>query len=164
MAARPPAIALRRAGAADIAALWALRTRAVRSGCAAHYPARTVELWSATPVPPAYAGLVAAGGAVLAESARGLLGYAILERGGGEVDAVFVDPDCAGLGVGKLLLRALEEMAGADGTGRLHLYASLNAVAFYRAAGFVALRAARYPHPSGVELDCVYMEKTLAPE
>ena len=46
---------------------------------------------------------------------------------------------------------------------RLHLSASLNAVPFYRAAGFVALREEAYAHPSGISLASVAMEKVLAP-
>ena len=45
---------------------------------------------------------------------------------------------------------------------RLHLSASLNAVPFYRAAGFVALREEAYAHPSGISLASVAMEKVLA--
>lgn len=154
-------IALKRAAAADIPALWALRTAAVRQSCASHYSAHQIALWSAAPPPPGYQALAAGGGAVLAEREGALLGYAMLNRGQAEVDAVFVDPACAGQGVGKMLLGALERMAAAHGLRRLGLFASLNAVAFYRAAGFVAVRDERYAHPSGIELDCVYMEKDL---
>jgi putative acetyltransferase len=160
--AQPGAIAFRVGGAADIAAMWALRTAALRRGCASHYPPQVLETWSASPPPGGYAGLVGQGGAVLAESDQRLLGYAILDRASGEVNAAFVDPDCAGRGVGTALLRALRALAGADGIARLHLYASLNAVGFYRAAGFTAVRDEQYAHPSGVALSCVYMEQALA--
>ncbi|MEC5161446.1 MULTISPECIES: GNAT family N-acetyltransferase [unclassified Janthinobacterium] len=160
-AARRGALAFRVGGAADIAALWALRSAALRRGCASHYPPRVVELWSACAPPDGYAGLLDGGGAVLAESEQGLLGYAVLDRASGEVCAVFVDPDCGGRGVGKALLQALCELACADGIARLYLYASLNAVDFYRAAGFTAIRDEQYAHPCGVALSCVYMEMAL---
>ncbi|MDC8759149.1 GNAT family N-acetyltransferase [Janthinobacterium fluminis] len=158
-----PTITLKAAAAADIPALWALRTDAVRRSCASYYAPGIIAVWSAAPLPPVYAALVAGGGAVMAESAGELQGYAILDRGNGEVGAVFVAPDSGGRGVGKILLGALERMARADRRARLHLYASLNAVGFYRAAGFVPLREAQYAHPSGIALDCVYMEKALLP-
>ena len=76
--------------------------------------------------------------------------------------AVFVDPARVGLGIGKRLLAALEQLARRRGIVRLHLFASLNAVPFYRAAGYVALREEAYAHPSGISLASVAMEKVLA--
>ena len=70
-------------------------------------------------------------------------------------------PARAGLGIGKRLLAALEQLARGRGIARLHLSASLNAVPFYRAAGFVALREEAYAHPSGISLASVAMEKQL---
>lgn len=153
---------IRRAASADIAAMWELRTRAVRSSCASHYAADVIAAWAATPVPDSYEAQVAAGGALLAEQAGKLLGYSILILESGEVDAVFVDPLSAGRGVGRALLRGLEQMAAARWAPPLHLYASLNAVEFYQAAGYVAVRGHRYAHPSGLLLDCVYMERRVA--
>lgn len=150
---------IRPAASADITAMWALRTRAVRLACASHYPPEVIAAWSATPLPAAYEGKVAAGGAVLAEEAGALLGYAILIADSGEVDAVFVDPSSAGRGIGRALLRELERLAVACAAPPLHLYASLNAVRFYRSAGYLPIRDHRYAHPSGLLLDCVYMER-----
>ncbi|NHZ42529.1 GNAT family N-acetyltransferase [Massilia sp. CCM 8693] len=152
---------LRTATLPDIDAMWALRTRAIRHGCPGHYPSEVIEPWSASPVPRSYPALLHSCGAVIAEEQGAMLGYAILDIATGEVDAVFVDPAAGGRGIGKTMLAALERMAMARGCKRLHLSASLNAVVFYRAAGFVALRNAVYAHPSGVALDCVEMEKFL---
>lgn len=153
---------LQAATLADIDAMWALRTRAIGHGCPGHYPPEVLGPWAAAPVPQSYPGLVQAGGAVIAQEEGAMLGYAILDVRTGEVDAVFVDPGAGGRGIGKTLLAALEQMARERDFGRLYLSASLNAVAFYQAAGFVALRHAVYPHPCGVALDCVEMERQLA--
>lgn len=155
-------LTLRPATLADIDPMWALRTRAIRHSCPGHYPAHVIGPWSAAPVPRSYPALVQAGGAVIAQEQGAMLGYAILDLLTGEVDAVFVDPEAGGRGIGKTLLAALEQMARERGFARLVLSASLNAVAFYRAAGFVALRDAAYAHSCGVALDCVEMEKHLA--
>ncbi len=152
---------LRAATAADINAMWALRTRAIIHSCPDHYPPDVIAPWSAAPVPRSYPALVQSGGAVIAEEQGAMLGYAILDLATGEVDAVFVDPAAGKLGIGKTMLAALERMAIGRGCTRMYLSASLNAVAFYRAAGLVALRNAVYAHPSGVALDCVDMEKCL---
>ncbi|NHZ64737.1 GNAT family N-acetyltransferase [Massilia genomosp. 1] len=152
---------LRAAALSDIDAMWALRTRAIRHGCRDHYAPEVIGPWSAAPAPLSYPGLVGKGGAVIAEEQGAMLGYAILDVGTGEVDAVFVDPAAGGRGIGTTMLAALERMALGRGFTRLTLSASLNALAFYRAAGFVALREALYAHPSGVALGCVEMGKTL---
>ena len=156
-------ITLRPALPDDIVALWALRTVAVRVSCATHYAPEQIAVWTASPVPPAYAAMLAAGGGIVAMQDDAITGYAMLDANKQEVDAVFVDPACACLGIGKRLLAALELLARQRGIVRLHLSASLNAVPFYAAAGFVALREEAYAHPSGISLASVAMEKALAP-
>ena len=156
-------ITLRPALPLDIAALWALRTVAVRVSCATHYAPEQIAAWTASPVPDGYAAMLAAGGGIVALQDGVLAGYAMLDADKQEVDAVFVDPARAGLGIGKRLLAALEQLARQRGMVRLRLSASLNAVPFYRAAGFVALREEAYAHPSGISLASVAMEKALTP-
>ena len=156
-------IALRPALPSDIDALWALRTVAVRVSCATHYAPEQIALWTATPVPASYAAMLAAGGGIVALQDGAIAGYAMLDADKQEVDAVFVDPARGGLGIGKRLLAALEQLARGRGIERLHLSASLNAEPFYRAAGFVALREEAYAHPSGISLASVAMEKELTP-
>lgn len=154
-------IILRPALVSDIDTLWALRTVAVRLGCATHYAPEQIAVWTASPVPAAYETMLVDGGGIVAMLDDALVGYAMLDLHKHEVDAVFVDPARAGLGIGKRLLAALELLARERGIVRLHLSASLNAVPFYRAAGFIALRDAEYAHPSGISLDSVVMEKVL---
>ncbi|OEZ49099.1 putative acyltransferase [Janthinobacterium sp. MP5059B] len=155
-------ITLRPALPDDIDALWVLRTVAVRFSCATHYAAEQITVWTASPVPDSYAAMLAAGGGIVAMQNETIAGYAMLDVDKHEVDAVFVDPSRAGLGIGKRLLAALEQLARGHGIARLHLSASLNAVPFYAAAGFTALREQAYAHPSGISLASVAMEKALA--
>ncbi|KHA78434.1 hypothetical protein NC77_12725 [Janthinobacterium lividum] len=155
-------ITLRPALPDDIDALWALRTVAVRISCATHYAREQITVWTASPVPDGYAAMLAAGGGIVAMHGEIIAGYAMLDADKQEVDAVFVDPARAGLGIGKRLLAALEQLARGRGIARLHLSASLNAVPFYAAAGFTALREQAYAHPSGISLASVAMEKALA--
>lgn len=156
-------IHLRPALPSDIDSLWALRTLAVRVSCATHYSAQQIDVWSASSVPAAYAGMIAAGGGIVAMHGDALAGYAMLDFEKQEVDAVFVDPVRGGLGIGKRLLAALEDVARERGISSLRLSASLNAEPFYRAAGFVALREDLYVHPSGIKLACVAMAKVVTP-
>lgn len=152
----------RRAEPADLQAMWDVRTRAVRVSCAAHYAPDIIDAWCAAPAPERLPGLITAGGALVAEEAGSMLGYAILDLDNGEVDAVFVEPGQQGRGIARDLMAALEAMARQRGLRRLFLSASLNAEPFYQRAGFVSLRRESYPHRSGLQLDSVFMEKALS--
>ena len=154
-------IKLRLAVTSEIPAMWLLRTSAVRIACASHYSPAQIDAWSASPPPSTYEGMIQGGAGLIAERDARLLGYAILNKAGAEVDAVFVDPGCAGQGVGKTLLIALEELAAKSGLERLQVFASLNAVGFYGAMGYSLIRNAQYAHPSGIELACAQMGKIL---
>lgn len=138
--------------------LWLLRTRCIRELCSAAYPPEVIGPWSASPPPEHYRALLAAGGGVIAEDADGaLLGYGVIDLAGNEIDALFVDPDCGGRGIGLTLMQAMQALA--DPARPLVLSASLNAVPFYRRCGFEALREEDYPHPSGVSLASVRMQR-----
>lgn len=151
----------RRAGPADLHALWELRTRAIRTTCAAHYPSDIIDAWCAAPPPPKLAPLLETGGALVEEEDGRVAGYAILDLETGELDAAFVDPAHQGRGIARRLLAALDAMAMEHGLRRLFLSSSLNAVPVYERAGYVAVRREIYPHRSGLQLESVYMEKTL---
>ncbi|GHH51043.1 GNAT family N-acetyltransferase [[Pseudomonas] boreopolis] len=142
----------------DVDALWALRTRCVRELCSSHYPPEAIAPWAASPPPAHYPELLAQGGCIVAEDASGrLLGYGVLDREGNEIDALFVDPDRGGQGIGQALMQRL--LARADRARELVVSASLNAVPFYRRVGFVVEREERYPHPCGVALASVRMRR-----
>lgn len=146
---------------ADLPTLWELRTRAVRTGCSAHYPTAVIDAWCAAPAPASLPLLVQAGGAVVAEEAGQVVGYAVLNLDTGEIDAAFVEPSHQGRGIALQLLGQLESMARERGLARLFLSASLNAVPFYQRAGFLSVREELYPHRCGVDLASVFMEKPL---
>lgn len=147
---------------ADLETLWSLRTRAVRIGCASHYPPDVIATWAAAPPPASLPLLVRAGGGIVAQEEDGaVLGYAVLDADTGEIDAVFVEPTAQGRGIGQALMQTLEAMAREQGLDVLFLSASLNAVPFYRKAGFRALQERLYPHRSGIAIRAMLMEKRL---
>lgn len=151
----------RSATTADLAELWELRTRAVRAGCAAHYPAAVIDTWCESAAPASLPLLVRAGGAVVAEEEGTVVGYAVLNLHTGEVDAAFVEPAHQGRGIALQLLGALEALARERCLARMFLSASLNAVPFYERAGFTQVREEIYPHRSGIGIRSVFMEKML---
>ena len=141
----------------DVATLWALRTRCVRETCSSHYPPEVIAPWSASPPPSQYARLLGQGGCVVADGPGGLLGFGVFDADANEVDALFVDPDRGGQGIGQALMQCL--LAMADREREVVLSASLNAVPFYQRQGFISVREEVYPHPSGVALASVSMRR-----
>lgn len=151
----------RSATLADMAAMWTVRTAAVRVTCASHYSPEVIDTLCAAAPPASMPELIRTGGTVVAEAQGRMLGYAALDIGKGEVDAVFVDPGQQGRGIARALLATLEAIAAQRGIGRLCLSSSLNAVPFYERAGFLAVRDEVYPHRSGIGIPSVFMEKQL---
>lgn len=161
-------MSLRGVELADAVPLWAIRTAAIRVLCAGHYPPADVDAWIRTPMPPRFAEVLVLQRAVVVDdearpAADRALAFGFLDRDDGEVAAVYVRPDAARRGIGRLLLARLEADAVASGLSRLRLASSLNAVGFYRAAGYVDERADTFRHPGGFELPCVRMVKQLSP-
>ncbi len=87
-------------------------------------------------------------------------GFASL-KGGDQIDMLYVDPDCARMGVASALIDALEKIAGARGAKSLTVDASDTARPFFGGRGFVA--TSRKIAPLGDEwLANTAMTKTLA--
>jgi GNAT superfamily N-acetyltransferase len=156
-----PMIALRPARPHELTLLWELRTRAIAHACAAHYRADVLAAWLASSPSASLHALIDQGSAFVAEEDGRLLGYAALDTHSGEVEAVFVEPDRHGHGIGALLMQALLDAARTAGCRRLFLSASLNAVPFYERVGFAAVREELYPHRSGIGIPSVFMEMQL---
>ena len=74
---------------------------------------------------------------------------------------LFVDPPAARCGIGRRLVAQAERSAGAADRPRIQVWASLNAVGFYRAVGYLERRRARWPIQSALELDYVLMAKDV---
>ena len=88
------------------------------------------------------------------------VGFAGL-KGNDEIDMLYVHPDAAGIGVGALLIDALERLARARGTARLTASVSDTAEDFFKKRGFVAQSRASLPI-EGEWLANTIMRKDLA--
>ena len=97
----------------------------------------------------------------VAEDDGTIIGFALLKPETAEVEAVFVSPEVSGRGIGLELLSKLEERARVLGLKSLRLNASLNAVPFYKKAGYVAQQQSKYRLSTGVEIACVPMIKLI---
>lgn len=133
------AAALRPGTAADLEALLALRTRAVRAAVHPELPQRQIEAWAAWPM-DGLAGALAAGrgGVTVSTTDAGIAGFSWTTRGTRpHLRSLYVEPALAGRGHGTALLAGAEHELRRDGFARLLIAATPNAVDWYRARGYV---------------------------
>jgi len=157
----PPEITIRRASAADIPAIWDIRTRAIIQTCSSHYAPALIDAWVRNPMPGGFSSFVETEPFFVASVGQSLVGFAALKRASSEIDAVFVCPTFTRHGLGMRLLSHLESVATALGLYRLKLDASLNAVPFYQAAGYEVGHGGVHVAQSGLQIPCMHMEKRL---
>jgi putative acetyltransferase len=153
---------IRRAAAADLTGIHVAHTSAIRGSCHTHYAPEEIEAWATRTTPASYADDVAHRDIFVAEGDRGIVGFAVLGAEEREVRAVYVRPDAGSRGIGRALLRVIEDTARLHGVRDAWLDASLNAEAFYRRAGWRKVRDTRHTFPGGRDIACVHMTKSLA--
>ena len=153
---------IRKLTKADVSRVWAIRTQAILLGCCSHYNHETVSNWSSAPMPDGFADVLVHHGALVFEEQNQLLGFGFVDIGQSSLEALFVSPDCAGKGYGKLIASELLSIAANAGVKRLTLSSSLNAVKFYQRLGFESKKETLWVHPLGFEIASVLMEKQLS--
>ncbi|KRP63476.1 GNAT family N-acetyltransferase [Pseudomonas orientalis] len=151
---------IKRATPDDADSAFEIRREAILGQCIGAYTAEQMALWTR--------GSASDGYSVLMEK-RFYLGCVngepvatgMLDLANNEVGALFVRPAFTGRGYGKAMLDHLENVARHIALEEVVLDATLNAVSFYRACGYVGDEQAMYRSPSGLVLACVPMVKHL---
>jgi putative acetyltransferase len=98
---------------------------------------------------------------VATEPAGQIIGFGSIVPANSELRAVYVAGAYGGQGVGRALLARLEKLARDAGLAELRMDASINAVPFYEANGFISLERGEHLMPSGGRMACVRMRKAL---
>jgi GNAT superfamily N-acetyltransferase len=140
-----------------------VHVRAIREVCLHSYSADQIASGAGLLSSDNYVAVVREQFPVVAEDEGGIAGFGQLNQDIGGVEAVYVLPGRQGEGIGRALLRSLEDAARVVGLKRLHLSATLNAAPFYERAGYVEEGPAVHRLPTGVELQCLRMSRELAP-
>ena len=154
-------VTLRQATDDDRPGICTVHVRAIRETCSRSYSPEQVSVWADLLSPDSYSGVLKERVLVVATDEGAVVGFGQLNPNTGEVDAVYVLPDRQGEGIGRLLLVDLEARARARGIRMLELSATLNAVPFYAQAGYTRRHVAVHRLPTGVELECIRMDKEL---
>ena len=99
------------------------------------------------------------------DRAVGYCSYALTEvHGEMKLEQLYLLPEYYGQGMGRLMLRHVEEQAKMRGCSRLVLQVNKHndiAVAFYRKAGFIVCEEAVFDIGNGFVMDDYVMEKAL---
>lgn len=152
-------LSLRPATVEDRHALWRIHSRSVEALCHGAYSPREVRTWVELLREDGYLRPEQARTVLVAERGRQIVGFGQLDTFLGELEALYVEPEEVGHGVGSALLSSLEELAWRAGAQVMSLDASLNAESFYRTRGYVRLHAAKRVLTPEVQLACVRMRK-----
>ncbi|WP_144378052.1 GNAT family N-acetyltransferase [Mesorhizobium amorphae] len=138
---------------------------AVRITAASDYPAEVVENWAQMPITEkAVAGFNANPEGELrfvADLHGKIVGFAAIVARKDELRACYVAPSVARQGVGRALVKQIEQAARERGLKELHLHSSVTAHAFYTAMGYETLGSGEHVLGSGLGMRCVFMRKTL---
>jgi N-acetylglutamate synthase-like GNAT family acetyltransferase len=125
------------------------------------YSPEEIQAWAVPKEPESYEESIRTKEFFVAEEDGIIIGFGVLNQESAVVEAVYVSPAAGRRGIGLQLLRKLEESALSLAMEVISLNASLNAVPFYKRAGYVAQEESKYRLSTGVEIACVPMVKTV---
>lgn len=152
---------IRAANKSDLLRIEWIHRDSILQLCKTHYSDEQLADWTAALGPAAYLVLLTSHRMFVADENDEILGFAVLDLSTGLINATYVCPQAFGRGVGRALLAAAETDAAANGISQIRLNATLNAVGFYERLGYEHCGREQNRLPTGVELPCVAMRKTL---
>ncbi|KAA0944809.1 MULTISPECIES: GNAT family N-acetyltransferase [unclassified Pseudomonas] len=151
---------IRRATPNDGQVAFDIRLQAIRSQCIGAYTEEQMLAWTRGSAEDGYGALMDKHfylGCIEGEE----VATGMLDLDNDEVGALFVLPGFIGRGIGKKILAHLESLARELGLKKVILDATLNAGDFYRRCGYTGSEKAIYHSPSGLQLACIPMVKSL---
>jgi N-acetylglutamate synthase-like GNAT family acetyltransferase len=154
-------VTIRAAAMEDKDAALKVLSDSVRELCRDYYNEKQIETWADIPSRQKDELDMSDKIALVAEEINEIIGFTVLHIKKSEVEAVYVSPKYIRRGIGSKLLAELEKNAKKLGLTSLHLFASLNAVDFYKHAGYQALEKTKYRLTDEVQVDCIKMKKEI---
>ncbi|MBE9193680.1 GNAT family N-acetyltransferase [Gloeocapsopsis crepidinum LEGE 06123] len=154
-------ITVRKAKLEDAEAICNVHRVSVRTLCTKDYTPKQIEAWVGKSEPDNFRkALVERGETIfVAEIEELIAGFSSLFKD--EIYAVYVHPEYTRRGVGTRLLNAVEKEAIFQPIKKLKLVSSTTAQPFYQANGYQVVEHSFHTLPSGIQIPCVYMEKSL---
>ena len=153
-------ITIRRAKQEDRQSIWRIHIRAIKEICKSHYSEDEIKAWSGVLKPLRYKEAITSKTFFVAEDSDVVVGFGQLDQENGRVEAMYVCPDHIRRGIGRKILHALESVARESDLTLLNLWAFLNAIPFYKSAGYTAQQQTNYLLPFSM-VARVFMVKKL---
>jgi putative acetyltransferase len=151
---------IRKAAVDDVQAILKVHTRSVESLCARDYTPKQIRAWVDNKKTDKYIEVIQRDPTFVAEIGGTIVGFIRFRPSTNELSSIFVDPDYVRQGIAsKLFKKACDEAKHLDLT-YFWLDASLTAVPFYDAMGFIMQGTTTHKF-SGVDLKCLRMHKSL---
>ncbi len=135
---------LRLAKISDAPEILQTRIAAIRAMASLHYPAAEIEDWCVARTADTYYAAIELKTVLVEEVNESVVAFGQLNPKTAFIEAVYVSPRHSRQGIGLKILRALEAMAAKHGITAITLEASLNAVEFYRRAGYASVVEVEY--------------------
>ncbi len=154
-------LSVRPVGFEDVDAVLGLIERAVQRGCRDHYDSSQRAAVFASYAQTLFVDSLGPVETIAADREGQLVGVAQLDPPTDRLRALFVDGDIQRCGIGAFLLSEVVERARRRGAARIHGAMSLNAVSFYRRAGFLPCSGPERLFATGVSVPVLRMEKLL---
>lgn len=157
-------VTVRTADPSDAAEILAVKQAAIEELAATEYTPEELAAWAPDDRAVAdYESAIEADAfeVLVAEIQNQIAGYGVLNAAEASIDGLFVRPFWSRSGVATRLLSQLEMSAALAGCETLSAVVSLNAVPFYRQAGY-RRREDRSRTIGDVELDFAFMRKDLS--
>jgi putative acetyltransferase len=148
---------IRRATISDAAAILSVRAASIQVLAGSHYSPIEIEAWCGSRTADAYHVPIEEKIVLLDERDGEVIAFGQLDPSVATIDAIYVESSSVRRGIGRKILRALESLASERGIQALTLDASLNAIEFYRHAGYVFVNEGKHELREGVVGACVSM-------
>ena len=162
------AFSLRRGVPVDARAILEAHRSAVRGTASAYYSQAIIDEWGAVNIAPEritnFERWIERGEEVIVVavvSTGQVIGFGSIVPSNSELRAVYVAAEYGRQGIGRAILQQLDTLAREAGVNELSMEASMNAVPFYTANGFISLAPGEHPMPSGNRMACMRMSKSL---
>jgi len=151
----------RKAIRSDAVGMWAVRTAAIRAIEEKYYSKEEMLKWSPDKMPPSFEDMTEKYDWLVIEVDDSIVATGALDSEKKSIEAMFVMPDYQKKGFAKKILSDLEIIAKEKCFQILTLESTLAAELFYAKQGYRSVEKSKYHSPSGLELDCIKMEKHL---
>jgi putative acetyltransferase len=161
---RAPDVSIRSIRAEDVPDVRSLHARSFAELARDHHTQEQIAAHVELVRDDSYEDELLSNNLLVAEADRRIVGTAgwravADDPGTARIRKVFVAPEVAGCGLGRLLVGEAERQALESGCARFVVRANVNAVGFYERLGYRTKRHGRMPVAGGVELPVVFMEK-----